>query len=100
MSADTPDERSEEGVVQPRLVRLPSKERGCSGKMRISLKESPHLKAQELAKKHGKDFGVYRCPYCDKYHLTTKLSKQADYYPLEYQTNFFEANGTSEPPAL
>jgi len=92
MSADTPDERSEEGVVQPRLVRLPSKERGCSGKMRISLKESPHLKAQELAKKHGKDFGVYRCPYCDKYHLTTKLSKQADYYPLEYQTNFFEAN--------
>jgi hypothetical protein len=60
----------------------------------MSLSESPHRKAQELAKKHGKDFGVYRCPHCDCYHLTSKLDKQDQYSQLEYQTNFFEPNTT------
>ena len=80
---------SQEGEEVKTVVRLPSESRGCEGKMRMSLKESPHLKAQELAKKYNKDFGVYLCLYCDKYHLTSKLEKQREYAPLEYQTNLF-----------
>ena len=85
-----------EGVPLSRLVRQPSFERGCENKMRLSLSESPHLKAQELAKKHGKDFGIYRCRFCDLYHLTSKLENQSQYAPLVYQTEFFKPNEQSD----
>jgi hypothetical protein len=92
MTPDSPKYSAEVGVDVQRLVRQASFERGCENKMRLSLNESPHLKAQELAKKHGKDFGVYRCRFCDLYHLTSKLEKQEQYAPLVYQTEFFKTN--------
>jgi hypothetical protein len=98
-AAETVQTTNVQAVDLPRLVRLPSVERGCAGKMRMSLSESPHRKAQKLAKKHGKDFGIYRCPHCDCYHLTSKLEKQDQYAPLEYQTNFFEPNAGAMAPA-
>jgi len=63
-----------------RLVRLPSAERGCKGK--TNLGRSYAKQADKLAAKHGKKYGVYRCPHCGGTHLTTKLDKPESYAPL------------------
>ena len=59
---------------------LPSVERGCYGKAdlgRFYVKQ-----ADKLASKHGKKYGVYRCPHCGGTHLTTKFEKSKSYAPL------------------
>jgi hypothetical protein len=63
-----------------RLVRLPSVERGCDGK--TNLGRSYAKQADKLAAKHGKKYGVYRCPHCGGTHLTTKLSNSEEYAGL------------------
>gem|GEM_PF-3541938 len=63
-----------------RLVRLPSVERGCNGK--TNLGRSYAKQADRLAAKHGKKYGVYRCPHCDGTHITTKLDNSENYAPL------------------
>ena len=66
-----------------RLVRLPSVERGCNGK--TNLGRSYAKQADKLAAKHGKKYGVYRCPHCKGTHLTTKLEIAAKYFePMLY----------------
>ena len=62
-------------------MKQPSKERGCSGKMKIRSRK-PMKRAEQLAKKHGKQYGVYLCPHCDSHHLTTKIHNQGDYAKL------------------
>jgi hypothetical protein len=65
-------------------VKTPGKERGCDGKMKLG--DFYRNQADSLAKKHGKAYGAYKCPYCNWYHLTTKLHKRDDYIPLLYTT--------------
>jgi hypothetical protein len=65
-------------------LRQPSKERGCDGKTNLGRKYEKA--ADKLAAKHNKRYGVYRCPYCDGTHLTTKLEKSDQYEPLLYVT--------------
>lgn len=78
---DQNDHNGEPGAVdRPRLVRLPSMERGCSGK--ANLGRSYAKQADKLAAKHGKKYGVYRCPYCGGAHLTTKFDNRENYAPL------------------
>jgi hypothetical protein len=76
-----------------RLVRLPSVERGCDGK--TNLGRSYAKQADRLAAKHGKKYGVYRCPHCDGTHLTTKLDKSETYAPLIHVS---EPNDQVEAP--
>lgn len=63
-------------------MKKPSKERGCEGKMNLG--SSYAQQADKMSEKHGKAFGVYRCPHCQGTHLTTKLEKRDDYEPLLY----------------
>jgi hypothetical protein len=65
-------------------MKLPSQERGCHGK--TNLGRSYAKQADKLARKHGKRYGVYQCPHCNGYHLTTKLDKADQYEPLKYTT--------------
>jgi len=65
-------------------IKAPSKERGCSGK--IQLGEDYIKQAERLSAKHGKSYGVYRCPHCNSTHLTTKLSNASRYAKLLYKT--------------
>ena len=67
------------------VVRLPSFERGCEGK--ANLGRSYEKQAEKMKTKHGKEYGVYRCPHCEGTHLTTKLEKRDEYPALIYQTN-------------
>lgn len=67
-----------------KLEREPSKERGCDGK--TNLGSQYQKQADRLAKKHGKRFGVYRCPHCSGTHLTTKLEKASQYEELLHTT--------------
>jgi hypothetical protein len=60
--------------------KTPSTERGCHGK--ANLGRSYAKQADKLAQKHGKTYGVYRCPHCGGTHLTTKLEKADQYPPL------------------
>ena len=64
------------------LPRIPSEERGCTGK--IDLGRKYEKQADRMARKHGKRFGVYRCPHCQGVHLTTKLDRAGEYEPLLY----------------
>lgn len=64
---------------------IPSQERGCGFK--INLGRNYTKQADRMAKKHGKQYGVYHCPYCKGTHLTTKLDIAAKYFePLIYTT--------------
>ena len=63
----------------------PSKERGCDGKTNLGSKYAEY--AERLAAKHGKVYGVYRCPHCGGHHLTTKLHKKDEYRELVYSTH-------------
>lgn len=65
-------------------TRQPSLERGCTGK--INLGRRYQQAADRLAVKHGKRYGVYRCPHCGGAHLTTKLENAELYEPLLYVT--------------
>ena len=65
-------------------LKIPSRERGCNNK--INLGRKFETQADRLAAKHGKKYGVYSCPHCGGYHVTTKL-QNADLYPsLVYVT--------------
>lgn len=67
-------------------MKAPSFERGCSGKSNLGW--SSFIKnADHFSKKHGKQYGVYRCPHCKGTHLTTKLTNRGMYPPLLYITN-------------
>lgn len=66
------------------MVRLPSQERGCIGKANLGSKDYKKS-ADKLASKYGKDFAVYRCPYCQGTHLTTKVV-DGTYAEVLYQT--------------
>ena len=65
-------------------LRTPSQERGCTGK--TNLGRNYVVQANRLAKKHGKKFGVYRCPHCGGTHITTKLQNAELYSALLYTT--------------
>ena len=71
-------------------MKSPSKERGCDGKANIG--SSYERAAEILAHKHGKRYGVYRCPHCGGHHLTTKLDKRGEYAPLLYVTSKSEVH--------
>lgn len=64
--------------------RLPSVERGCTGKTNLGRRYVK--RADRLSRKHGKRYGVYRCPHCGGTHLTTKLSKAGEYPDLLHVT--------------
>lgn len=64
--------------------RQPSKARGCDGK--ANLGENYREQAEKFAERHGKIYGVYRCPHCEGTHMTTRLEKREDYTPLLYVT--------------
>lgn len=66
------------------LIRIPSKERGCATK--INLGHNFRKQADRLADKRRKRFGVYHCPHCGGYHLTTKIEKAQEYGGLLYVT--------------
>ena len=65
-------------------LREPSKDRGCDGK--ANLGRGYVRQADRLAAKHGKRYGVYRCPHCGGTHLTTKLHNAGRYAPLLHDT--------------
>ena len=63
-----------------------TKARGCTGK--INLGRRYRKQADRLSRKHGKSLGVYRCPHCLGYHLTTKPEQVGRYAaPLLYWTD-------------
>ena len=66
-------------------MKIPSKERGCDGK--INLGRSYEKQAERLAKKYGKRYGVYQCPHCLGYHVTTKLAEVCQYDQILYLTD-------------
>lgn len=66
------------------LVRIPSVERGCDGKANLGRHYA--RQADRLSQKHGKQYGVYRCPHCGGTHLTTKLENAGRYAPLLHVT--------------
>lgn len=78
------------------LVRLPSRERGCEGK--ANLGRNYVRQADKLSVKHGKQYGVYRCPHCGGAHLTTKLFKADQYADLLHITEpNVQAQGIEHP---
>ena len=56
---------------------IPSKERGCKGKVKFG--DNYHHQVDILALRHVKQYGVYDCPHCDGHHLTTKLKNKDKY---------------------
>lgn len=71
-------------IWSSRDERLPSKERGCDGKINLGLEFIK--RADRLSRKHGKQYGVYKCPHCGGAHLTTKLKPPLNYPPLIHVT--------------
>ena len=65
-------------------IRQPSQERGCSGKANLGRRFQAN--ADRLAQRHGKRYGVYRCPHCGGTHLTTKRDNADQYAPLLHVT--------------
>ena len=61
-----------------------SKDRGCDGK--ANLGRTYAKQADKMARRHGKAYGVYRCPHCGGTHLTTKLANACRYAALLYVT--------------
>jgi hypothetical protein len=62
----------------------PSFRRGCLNKTNLGRHYA--MKAERIARKHGKRYGVYRCPHCQGTHLTTKLEKAGKYPALLHVT--------------
>lgn len=76
--------------------RQPSAERGCARKVNLGRDYERH--AERLSQRHGKRYGVYRCPHCQGTHLTTKLENAGFYAePLLYVTS---TSATPETDAL
>lgn len=75
------------------VVRIPSSARGCDGKANLGRHYARH--AERLTAKHGKRYGVYRCPHCGGTHLTTKLENAERYAPLLYVTANPSFQGTA-----
>jgi hypothetical protein len=65
-------------------TRTPSRERGCQGKANLGRRYQQQ--ADRMAVRHGKRYGVYHCPHCDGFHLTTKLNNAHLYESLLYVT--------------
>ena len=68
------------------MTRVPSIERGCTKKINIGRCYVTH--SERLAYKHGKRFGVYHCPHCGGYHMTSKVEGSEVYGGLLYITRF------------
>ena len=68
------------------MSKLPSRERGCIGKANLGNKNYKKS-ADRIAAKHGKNYAVYQCPYCQGTHLTTK-EIDGTYAEVLYQTNY------------
>ena len=66
-------------------MKEPSRERGCEGKMQLR-EQRYEVHADHLAEYYGKKYGVYKCPHCNYYHVTTKLENRRNYEPLLYVT--------------
>lgn len=65
-----------------------SQERGCRWKANLGSNVATAAQyAEKLKTKHGKDYGVYKCPHCEGHHLTTKLQNADKYKELVYTTN-------------
>ena len=70
---------------------IPSLERGCIDK--ANLGRNYRKSSERLSRKHGKVYGVYRCPHCGGTHTTTKIEVASKYFaPLLYITGFTGCN--------
>lgn len=59
---------------------------GCRNKIWLSRKNYKS-DAKRMARKYKKQYGVYECPHCKRFHLTTKLDLGVDWTtPLVYIT--------------
>lgn len=67
-------------------MKQPSKERGCDGKIKLDRRYKKQ--AMRLSQKHEKPYGVYLCPYCNSYHLTTRLENKHGYADLVFETDW------------
>jgi uncharacterized protein (DUF2225 family) len=67
-------------------MKQPSKEHGCNGKIKLDRRYKK--KAIKLSEKHGRVYGVYLCPHCWYYHLTTKLENRDEYESLVFETDW------------
>ena len=72
-------------------MRIHSEERGCKGKANLGRKYA--AQADRIAAKHGKQYGVYQCHYCQGFHLTTKIQNAELYGGLLHIT---EHKGTKD----
>lgn len=78
--ANLPPEAEDEEPVKTKEKPLP-----CFGKMAMGKKHKEVC--QRVADKHKQPYGAYRCPYCQKLHLTTKLDRtgiQSDLVHVAY----------------
>lgn len=57
--------------------KIPSMERGCQNKINLGRKFKQQ--ADKLSEKNNKQYGVYECPHCNGFHLTTKIKKENEY---------------------
>lgn len=71
-------------ATEPTEHKEPSRERGCQGKANLGRKYAQQ--ADRLASKHGKVYGVYQCPHCLGFHMTTKIQNAHLYGGLLYIT--------------
>lgn len=68
---------------------VPHQDRACGFKIKLGRHYAKN--ADRMAKKHGKQYGVYLCPYCQSHHLTTKIEVAEKYFPaLLYVTDPIE----------
>ena len=47
-------------------------ERGCTRKRWYATKAQARAAREQTSRLTGKKFRIYRCPWCDRWHLTTK----------------------------
>ena len=79
------------------LIRLPSLERGCKGKINLGHKRYAY-NAERMSRKFGKQYAVYLCPYCKGTHLTTKLDKQYATQVLYFTQTTVSTTAADLPP--
>ena len=44
----------------------------CRGKVPYQTRREAKAAKRRLKERHGRDYSVYRCPYCCRWHLTTR----------------------------
>ena len=64
-------------------IRTSRRKRACKGK--IDIGKNYRKKADKMTRKHGQIFGVYHCPFCNGWHLTTRIHLKYS-TPLVYVT--------------